>query len=75
MSDIDRGDGGGEAYREGPAEAAAYVVTALLIIGLGIGLGAVVLNWIVGPGLAIVFVVVLTPLCRRAYARWNGRRS
>jgi hypothetical protein len=72
---MDRGDGGGEVYREGPAEAAAYVLTALLIIGLGVALGAVVLNWIVGPALAIVFVVVLTPLCRRAHARWSGRRS
>jgi hypothetical protein len=75
MREIEDGETAGEVYREGPAEAAAYVVTALLIIGLGITLGAVVLNWIVGPGLAIVFVVVLTPLCRRAYARWNGRRS
>lgn len=63
------------AYREGSAEVAAYVLTALLIIGLGVALGAVVLNWIVGPGLAIVFVVVLTPLCRRVRARWIGRRS
>jgi hypothetical protein len=63
------------AYAEGAPELAAYVLTALLLIGLGVWLTSIVLNWIVGPALAIFFVVVLTPVCRRAQARWALRRG
>ncbi len=56
-------------YREGRAELAAYILTVLLLISLGIIFTSVVLNWIIGPTLSVIFVVVLTPLCR-----WVDRR-
>jgi hypothetical protein len=62
-------------YTEKAPEIAAYVLSALAIIGLGVALGNVVLNWIVGPGLAIVFVLVFTPLCRRVDTRLRARRG
>jgi hypothetical protein len=62
-------------YTEKAPEIAAYVLTALAIIGLGVALGSVVLNWIVGPGLAIVLVLVFTPLCRRLQAGIRARRG
>ncbi len=57
------------AYREGRPELVAYVLTALSLIGLGIALTSVVLNWIIGPTLAVVLVLVYTPLCRKVMAR------
>jgi hypothetical protein len=45
----------------------------LSLIGLGVLLTSVVLNWIVGPTLAVVLVVVYTSLCRRVAARRVGR--
>jgi hypothetical protein len=62
-------------YAEGAPELAAYIVSALLLIGLGVWLTSIVLNWIVGPALAVFFVLVLTPVCRRAQARWALRRG
>jgi Ca2+/Na+ antiporter len=64
----------GAPYREGVPDLVAYVLSALLLIGLGIWLGSPILNWIIGPGLAIAFVVLLTPVCRRLHARWTRPR-
>ena len=64
----------GAGYREGRADLAAYVLAALIYIGLGIALTSIVLNWIVGPTLVVVLVVLLTPLCRRVAAGRAGRR-
>ena len=62
----DRGD---RTYREGRPELVAYVLTVLSLIGLGILLTTIVLNWIVGPTLAVVLVVVYTRLCRKLMGR------
>lgn len=65
----------GVGYREGPAEIAAYVLTALALIGLGIWLTSIVLNWIIGPGLAIALVLIFTPLCRKAQGKLAATRA
>jgi len=59
----------GDRYREGRPELVAYALTVLTLIGLGILLTTVVLNWIVGPTLAVVLVVAYTSLCRRVMGR------
>jgi hypothetical protein len=63
----------GAGYREGRADAVAYALTALTLIGLGILLTTIVLNWIVGPTLAVVLAVGYTSLCRRIAARRGSR--
>ena len=63
----------GEGYREGRPDAVAYVLTALTLIGLGILLTSVDLNWIVGPTLAVVLAITYTSLCRRVAARRGSR--
>ena len=63
----------GEGYREGRADAVAYALTALTLIGLGILLTTIVLNWIIGPTLAVVLAISYTSLCRRVAARRGSR--
>ena len=62
-------DQGDPTYREGRPELVAYLLTVLTLIGLGILLTTIVLNWIVGPTLAVVLVLVYTPLCRKVMGR------
>jgi hypothetical protein len=63
----------GAGYREGRADLVAYALTALTLIGLGILLTTIVLNWIIGPTLAVVLAISWTSLCRRVAARRGSR--
>ncbi len=62
-------DQGDSTYREGRPELVAYVLTVLSLIGLGILLTSIVLNWIIGPTVAVLLVVGYTSLCRRVMGR------
>ena len=64
----------GEGYREGRPELYAYIAAVLSLIGLGILLTSVVLNWIIGPTTAVLLVLGWTWFFRRLDARGRGAR-
>jgi hypothetical protein len=59
--------------REDYGDLAIYVCASLSLIGLGAWLRTPILNWIVGPGFVIVFVVVATRLRRSISRRPRSR--
>ena len=64
----------GEGYREGRPELYAYVAAVLSLIGLGVLLTSIVLNWIIGPTTAVLLVLGWTWLFRRIDARRRSAR-
>jgi hypothetical protein len=50
---------------ERTAEAVAYAVAGLVLIVGGVLLRTAVLNWLVGPMIVVLTVMLLTPLLQR----------
>ena len=59
----------GPGYREGRPELYAYIATVLSLIGLGVLLTSIVLNWIIGPTSAVLLVLFWT----RVFRALDGR--
>ena len=54
----------GEGYREGRPELYAYIAAVLSLIGLGVLLTSIVLNWIIGPTTSVLLVLFWTRVFR-----------